>query len=157
MHTRLFALALCTAITCTPVVTWAQPADAGAVTAPESEPAPPPEVAPPEVNVGEAASGFVQAIQAGRWVAAFGFAFMLIGAVLRRVGGLVAPNWAGSRTGGLVLGAGAAGLIALGGGLTSGVGWLDALLGAIGLAGTAAGIWSVMPAKAKQLGKPKSA
>jgi len=101
-------------------------------------------------DLGDTASGLLSALKAGRWLVAAGFILLLVGMGARKLIGLIAKDWSKTKTGGKMIGAGSAFAVAVGAGLSMGSGFsLDLILGAIGLAGAAAGLWSLAPDVAK--------
>jgi len=91
-----------------------------------------------ESDTSTAAGGLVAALRAGKWVAAIGFALLLIVGLARRLGG----EWAKTKTGGYVLGFGLPIIGALGLAMTTGVWSLDLFIGALSAGLAASGLYT---------------
>ncbi len=99
----------------------------------------------PEVDVSVAVSGLYAAFRAGKWLVALGFGLMIAGAFLRSLVSLKWGDFADSKLGGKLLGAGSAFAVAFGVALSAGMGVVASFLAALGLMATASGIKSLLP------------
>ena len=99
-------------------------------------------------NAAEIGSDLYAAIKGGKWLAALGFALLLLVALARKFGG----TWAKTKTGGYVLGFGIPVLGALGLSLSTGLWSLDLFIGAITAGLAASGLYKASKDAKKRIG-----